>query len=46
MKRKNNYSVRTPKRWVDCKSLSSAEYIYSCNKHAELLNNGEVIRSK
>lgn len=46
MKRMNNYSVRTLKRWVDCKDLRSAEYIYGCNKHAELLNNGVVIRSK
>lgn len=46
MKRKNNYSVRTAKRWVNCKNIWTAEQIFGSNTHAELLNNGVVIKSK
>ena len=45
--RRNKYEVVTSTgRRLQCESERSARYIYSCNKHAKLYRNGEIIESK
>lgn len=45
--KKNHFKVITSTgRQVCCDLERSARYIYSCNKHAMLYRNGELIESK
>ena len=47
-----NYYVKTEKRYLSCRDRRSAEYIYSCNKHARIIRHNrhtgvdEVIAEK
>ena len=45
--RRNRFEVTTAGgRHLQCGSERSARYIYSCNKHAVLYKNNEIIESK
>ena len=47
-----SYSIKTATRFLSCTNLRSAEYIYSCNKHAKIIRHNrhtgvdEVIAEK
>ena len=44
--RRHTYQVKTATRFLNCESERAARYIYSCNKHAQLYKDHELIEEK